>query len=347
MASSFSFAEYGTTIIQKGNDESKIMANGKSENRIMSTRQSQGLLTISKSALSYSAQLCAKFGTNNEIGGLGLGSYDEKGFPVVMALLPPGPNACFSGCHFADDADFVNAAIDYGRVRYGLSPLHFWHLHPGILSEPSGTDLTQCIRFTKKFELQNLGYMIMTTQSRPNERSLFWGKYMGKFGGRKSPLVTVNSYIFCPDQCRHEPCKVKTVDYDGIQRDILDCEFIPERYKLPICYPDEKLNVIGKIATDVSIPASFTEAFSNLVELAPPEIFIKGEILTAERVFDDGRKIILRYRIDSDDYRLIEGSIHTNRSSGRDITKALRDFYRFDQMYLAAYRLATSFKEGV
>ncbi len=53
----------------------------------MFTRQSQGFLTISKTALSYSAQLCARFGSKNEIGGLGLGSYDEKGFPVVKQIL--------------------------------------------------------------------------------------------------------------------------------------------------------------------------------------------------------------------------------------------------------------------
>jgi len=240
-------------------------------------------ITVSNAAVSYTSHLCSKHGASTEIGGLGLGSYDERGDLVVMAMLPPGPKAELSAICFVDDVNYINTSITFAKERYGLSPLLFWHLHPGDYSEPSHTDLNQCIRFTHAFRLPALGYMIMTRQNKASNRNRFWGKYLAGFNGKTNPLITIHSYIFDTDQSQYEPCCVRSIDYDGVQQEILNCDFIPERYKLRLSYPTDKIKIIDAIASAPSIPASFTNAFSRIAELITPDIFVDGHILNHDR----------------------------------------------------------------
>ena len=305
------------------------------------------LLTISKSALFYMSQLCDSFGRHNEIGGACFGNYDQHGQPVVMLALPPGSKAEFSECSFMDDPDYINDAIVYTKDRYGLILLCFWHVHPGSFSEPSSIDLAQSSRFARKFGLQNLGYIILTAQDQYNEpQQRFWERYLTRFSGHKShPIITVNSYVFRSDRSCYEPCSVKVIDYDGIQKDITDSPFIPDRYKLPMYYPDDKLKITGALETASSIPENFTEAFGNIVELVPPEFFIDGDLLTAERIFDGDSKLTLRYEVSNDDYMLIKASVDIGRIH-KDITGKLRNFTRFDHAYLQACNLVTTTLNG-
>ncbi len=302
-------------------------------------------LTGSDSAFSYAAQLCARFGSSNEFGGLGVGSYDEAGNPVVMALLPPGPNAVFSPASFIDDADYVNTAVDHAKTHFGIAPICWWHLHPGDYSEPSPIDLVQCQRFTRKLKLPRLGYMIMTRQNCAVRHVPLWGKCFSRFTGKKTPVITVYCYLFDSALEQYEPCFVKTINYCGIQHDFLNANFIPRLYKLPFSYPPDKIVIINKVESDLIIPSSFTEAYRSLAALVPPEIFVDGDTLTAVRVFDNGTKLCLRYRFQDSGYHLLDGSVQTDKIS-QDITKRLRFLTRFDQAYLEACHLATSIKRN-
>lgn len=308
---------------------------------------SSTFLTITDSSLSYVSQLCARFGRDNEIGGIGFGNYDENGHPVVMMLLPPGPNAEFSPTSFIDDPEYVNQAMGIVSDKYGQGIPCFWHSHPGSFCEPSSIDLAQSSRFAKKFGIQTLGYIILTAHAQYNEPRLrFWDRCLTTFSSRKNyPHITVNSYVFDLDQCQYEPCYVKVIDYNGIQEDILKTSLVSEHYKLPIYYPADRIRVVNAMETASSVPSGFTEEFSNLADLSVPDIYLKDGILTVQNRFSDEAELTMQYQLDGNDYELLKAKIYIDEKT-KDITKAVRKYHSFCHAYVEASRLVSYHKEG-
>ena len=311
----------------------------------MSSQEFPNNLVIPQASAEYIAHVCSMYGSRTEIGGIGLGSYDENADPVIMGLLPPGPEADLSAVAFTDDVDFVNVEIENAKNRYGLSPLCFWHVHPGKYSDPSPVDLRQCINFTKRFRLPSLGYMILTREEDPERRPQRFGKWLPQLIGQALPIVTIHSYVFHADQSQYEPCRVKVSEFSGIQQEILNSAHIPTRYRISPTYPPQKLKIINEVKPTASIPASLNAALQRLMELTPPDLIINGNILSAERVFDDDWKLLFRFQLEGDEYTLIEASVYAGKKR-RDITHALQSYRQFDHAYLAACSLVASLKEG-
>ena len=187
--------------------------------------------------------------------------------------------------------------------------------------------------------------MILTCRTITENCSPFWGKCRRPFTRPSLPRVSVHSYIFHADQSEYEPCSVKVTDFNVIQQELLKSEIIPRCYRIAPTYPSQQLEIINEIKTTPSIPKSLNAALQRLMELTPPELTMNGNVLSAERVFDNDCRLVFRFRLDGDTYRLLEASVHTDKRS-RDIARELRNYRHFDHAYLVACGIADAFRKG-
>ena len=292
-----------------------------------------------KAALAYPCNVCAKFGNNKEIGGVGVGYCDKEGNPIVMANLPPGPKAEFSRCSFSDDPGYINRIMSHAE-KYRLTLNSFWHLHPGSMSEPSSIDLEQSIRFTDKLEIEKLSYLILTeTDERQIGYKSFWGRF-----STVTPEINVHSYIFDAIKRDYVPCGVQIVDYDKLQHDFINSSLIADKYRIPSRYPEDKLNVVNCIQSEISIPESFTSAFGNIAGISPPEIYLNGKELTIEKSFDGDVKLIMSYEISRSGCVLSDAKIQVGDKC-KNISRTVSKYCGFEHAYLESYIVAKSISE--